>query len=167
MKSTPKPIAPAAALLLAAGIVVASDAACAASRVVVGVDEIKRLAFGGEASAVFIANPAVAEAIVHNGTEAILHGRMPGTTDLLAHGADGEPLGLWRVTVTGPRHGDVVVYRGGARQTLYCGDVCIPGASIGDDPNSFNQISGQARSRSFQANDAGGARQEDIPVSVE
>src|SRR3990170_2272491 len=137
-------------LLVAAviGVAGASQSAMAESNVVqVLVDQATLVRLDRPASEIVVGNPSIADVSVQSGKVLVVTGKSFGETNLIVMDADGKVVANRRLIVQEPRTGFVTMYRGGARQTLHCAPYCTPPLVIGDNPDYFEAISKEIKTK--------------------
>jgi Flp pilus assembly secretin CpaC len=122
-------------------------APAAASDMLLTVEHAEVVRLPGEASAVVVGNPLIADAMVHDGRTLILTGRLQGRTNVIALDRVGRVIYSREIVVTSPVHGQVALFRGGDRQTLSCGTVCEEVPRTGDETVRTDSLSDQQRDR--------------------
>src|SRR5665213_1448598 len=120
MGRTPLFTAKHAAFLAAISLLSATTAAQAASHVNVGLNQGLRLAVGGSAANVVIANPAIADVTVVDAHSVIVLGKGYGTTQIMVLDSTGRLLMDSIVTVNAPPERQMTVYRGSLAQQCDC-----------------------------------------------
>jgi len=140
--------------LLSALAVAGSTAASAAADVVVKADEAKMLAVSGDPSTVVIGNPNIADVTVQK-KSIFIHGRNYGTTNIIVLDADGNELASMEVTVMLNGSHNINVFRGGAKYSYACADLCESAIQVGDAKDYFNTLEDQNKKKSKLATSAG------------
>lgn len=108
----------------------------------------------GDASAVIVGNPAIADALVHDRRTLVITGRVPGRTNVIAVDRVGRIIYSHDILVTPSTSGQVAFFRGPNRSTLTCGDVCEETPSVGDDADRFGVYFNQQQQRIGSGRDA-------------
>ena len=99
------------------------------------------------AAEIVVGNPSIADVSVQSSNVLVLTGKSFGETNLIVLDAQGKIIINRRVIVQEPRGGYVTVYRGSARQTLYCAPNCETPLVIGDAAGHFETISKEIRAK--------------------
>ena len=151
-------------LLVAAviGVAGASQSAMAESNVVqVLVDQATLVRLDRPASEIVVGNPSIADVSVQSGKVLVVTGKSFGETNLIVMDADGKVIANRGLIVLEPRTGFVTMYRGDARQTLHCAPNCTPPLVIGDNPDYFEAISKEIKTKqSISQSSAEGEKQQ-------
>jgi hypothetical protein len=137
-------------LLVAAviGVAGASQSAMAESNVVqVLVDQATLVRLDRPASEIVVGNPSIADVSVQSGKVLVVTGKSFGETNLIVMDADGKVIANRGLIVLEPRTGFVTMYRGDARYTLHCAPNCTPPLVIGDNPDYFEAISKEIKTK--------------------
>lgn len=122
-------------------------APAAADDMQVAVEHAEVVRLPGEASAVVVGNPSIADALVHDGRTLVVTGRLPGRTNIIALDRVGRVIFSREVLVSNPVAGEVALYRGVSRHSLSCGDVCDPVPRVGDNPDAASDLTGTQQGR--------------------
>ena len=148
-----------AAVLVAAG---ASQSSMAANNVVqVLVDQATLVRLDRPAAEIVVGNPSIADVSVQSGKVLVVTGKSFGETNLIVMDADGKVVANRQLIVQEPRTGFVTMYRGDARQTLHCAPNCTPPLVIGDNPDYFEAISKEIKTKqSISQSSAEGEKQQ-------
>jgi Flp pilus assembly secretin CpaC len=128
-------------------LLAALAAPAAASDLDVAVEHAQVVRLPGEASAVVVGNPSIADALVHDGRTLVVTGRLQGRTNVIALDRVGRIIYSRDIVVSNPVHGQVALFRGPSRNTLSCGDVCDPVPRVGDDADSEGALTSAQNSR--------------------
>lgn len=110
----------------------------------------------GDASAVIVGNPAIADALVHDARTLVITGRVPGRTNIIVVDRVGRVIYAHDILVASDTTGQIAFYQGSRRSTLSCGDVCEEAPAVGDDADSFATFYGQQQQRIGGASAAAG-----------
>jgi hypothetical protein len=148
--------------LVATLLVLAVDPAAAADPVVaVLIDQATLVRLERPAAEIVVGNPSIADVSVQSGKVLVVTGKSFGETNLIVMDADGKVFVNRRLVVQEPRSGFVTVYRGPARQTLHCAPNCTPPLVIGDDPDYFESVSKEIKTKqAISQSSAEGSKQE-------
>ena len=147
--------------IVAALLAIAIHPAAAANNVVdVLVDQATLVRLERPAAEIVVGNPSIADVSVQSGKVLVVTGKSFGETNLIVMDAAGKVFVNRRLVVQEPRSGFVTMYRGSARQTLYCAPYCTPPLVIGDAPEVFGTVSSQITTKqSISQSAAEGATQ--------
>jgi hypothetical protein len=113
----------------------------------VSLDEARIVRLDTQAHAVVVGNPAIADAIVHDGRNLIITARAFGSTNLIVLDRRGEVVLERMVDVTQPRSTWVTVQRGDALETYSCAPNCRRTPVPGDTAAFFDEIVKQNQTR--------------------
>lgn len=138
------------ASIATAAVLVTSVAGAQQGRPVLGVrlDEATILRLPAPAQTLIIGNPAVADAVVHDGMTLIVTGKSFGTTNLIALDRRGQVLAERQIQVGQPESSILTVQRGEELETYACAPTCRRAPVIGDSPRAFDVTVGQTQARS-------------------
>lgn len=128
-------------------LAIACSIPAAASELSVAVEHAQVVRLPGEASAIVVGNPSIADALVHDGRTLVVTGRLQGRTNVIALDRVGRIIYSREIVVTNPVEGQVAYFRGTSRYTLSCGDVCENVPRVGDEDERFNQLTGAQQAR--------------------
>lgn len=103
-------------------------------------NKTKPIKLRGDANAVVIGNPLVADVIVHDQNLIFITGRSSGTTNLVIFNAKGQQIYASDVVVSTDSANHISINRAGAVNTYDCAPRCAPVAAIGDDATYFGQV---------------------------
>ena len=124
----------------------------------IGIDQATVLRLEGNAAALAIGNPSIADAIVQSPDTLLLTGRSYGATNLLVFDAEGNEIVSLIVNVVDAAPRLVTVHRGAAQSSYNCAPDCQPVLRIGDEAEFHSRISGQTSGKAGLAQ-SGGAGQ--------
>lgn len=96
------------------------------ARLSVQIDSIQRVQLGGQASAVIVGNPAIADVTVVDENTLFITGKGYGVTEVVAVDAIGRTVFQRQIVVTGGSSGAVRVWRGGSATEMACAASCVP-----------------------------------------
>ncbi|MBL1430729.1 MAG: pilus assembly protein N-terminal domain-containing protein [Robiginitomaculum sp.] len=119
----------------------------------VAVDNAKILRLSRPAASVIIGNPAIADAIVHNGKMLFITGKTFGSTNFIAIDSDGKTI-INRSLQVLPADNRLTLHRGGYQRSYLCGDGCEPVPGIGDDSEAFDRIMTQRKEKADEGTSA-------------
>jgi Pilus formation protein N terminal region len=115
--------------------------------VAVNIDEVTLVRLERPAAEIIVGNPSIADVSVQNGKTIVVTGKSFGETNLIVIDPDGKVIVSRRLLVQEPRIGLVTVYRGASRQTLSCTPNCSTPLVIGDEPDYFDAIAKQVKTK--------------------
>jgi Pilus formation protein N terminal region len=133
-----------AALLAIGG---AQTASAGSNDVEVLMDQAVLVKLDRPAAEIVVGNPSIADVSVQSGKVLVVTGKSYGETNLIVLDADGKVIIDRRLAVQDPRAGLVTVYKGSAHITLDCAPNCTTPLVIGDEPDHFEAISKQIKSK--------------------
>lgn len=113
----------------------------------VRLDEAMVVRLPAPAQTLIIGNPAVADAVVHDGTTLIVTGKSFGTTNLIALDRRGQVLAERQIQVGQPDSSILTVQRGDELETYACAPTCRRAPVIGDAPRGFDAGMAQTQAR--------------------
>lgn len=122
----------------------------------VEVDKARVLRLPRAAAAVVIGNPAIADAIVHDGHMLFITGKIFGSTNIIALDGKGRTIVERNLHVSAPTLAAITYHRGSAQYSYTCADNCAPAPSIGDNKDSFDTLTQQQLVKAEQGNTAAG-----------
>ena len=124
-----------------------------ADTVEVALDQAQVMRLPTGVSTIVIGNPLIADGSLQAGNLLVVTGKGYGTTNLMALDRSGRVLMDKSITVSGPRHSDVVtVYKGVERESYSCSPNCSPRiTTLGDSPAYFGAVLGETTARSGAA----------------
>jgi Flp pilus assembly secretin CpaC len=127
-----------AALALALTIVAGAPAMAQVFRV--PADHAALIRLPGEAAAIVVGNPAIADANLYDARTIFITGKQFGRTNLIALDANGRVLYTADLSVTGNDRGVVQVFRNNTRASYVCAPDCqaIPVLANDDAWNALN-----------------------------
>lgn len=110
----------------------------------VELNKTELLRLGGQAGAVIVGNPAIADVSVHASDTLLVIGRGYGETNLIILDKAGQIMIDADIQVIGPnlRQG-VRIFNGSSRSTYSCAPQCLPAPIMGDDPSFVASYSGK------------------------
>ena len=130
--------------LVALALVVAAPAFAASGSDIlrITIDQAQIAKVPAKTSTLVIGNPAIADVTALKGNVGmIVTGKSYGHTNMIALDADGNIIDEKQIHVE-PVTDLLVVQRGMVRQSYACDPVCMPAASLGDDPSVFGTVAG-------------------------
>jgi hypothetical protein len=144
------------AVLLVTALGIAFVNVAKADTVNVSLDQAQIIRMPSGVATIVIGNPLIADASLQAGGLLVVTGKGFGTTNLVALDRSGRVVMDKEIQVSGPRTGDLVtVYKGIDRESYSCTPECAPRITLGDNPNYFGAVVGQAGTRNGQAAGAG------------
>lgn len=103
------------------------------ARLSVQIDSIQRVQMGGQASAVIVGNPDIADVTVVDENTLFITGKGYGVTEVVAVDAIGRTVFQRQIVVTGGASGAVRMWRGGKATEMACATSCAPSIRSSDD----------------------------------
>lgn len=128
-----------AALALALTIVAGAPAMAQVFRV--PADHAALIRLPGEAAAIVVGNPAIADANLYDARTIFITGKQFGRTNLIALDAAGRVLYTADLSVTGNDRGVVQVFRNNTRASYICAPECQAIPVLAND-DAWNALSG-------------------------
>jgi hypothetical protein len=123
-------------------------ALAASNDVNVTIDEAQLVKIDRPAAEIIVGNPSIADVAVQSGKLLVVTGKSFGRTNLIVIDADGKEITNKMLSVQEPRTGLVTLQRGaGRRYSYYCAPNCAAELAIGDDPNYFDAISKEIKTK--------------------
>src|ERR1700727_2741998 len=122
---------------LAALLVVTVSSAAGAQTIVVTMDQAKLARVPPRTATLVIGNPLIADVSVQAGGAMVITGKGYGVTNLIALDSFGHRIYESLVRVQGPAE-NVVVYRGGNRESYICQPNCERRITVGDSVDYFS-----------------------------
>jgi|TARA_R110002073_G_scaffold20483_7_gene73293 hypothetical protein len=113
----------------------------------IAVEHAQVVRLPGEASAIIIGNPSIADALVHDGRTLVLTGRLQGRTNVIAMDRIGRVIYSRDIAVTNPVSGQVALFRGPERSTYACAETCDEVPRVGDNAERAAALTDQQSSR--------------------
>jgi hypothetical protein len=135
---------------LAALLVVAVSSAAGAQTIVVTMDQAKLARVPPRTATLVIGNPLIADVSVQAGGAMVITGKGYGVTNLIALDSFGHRIYESLVRVQGPAE-NVVVYRGGNRESYICQPNCERRITLGDSVDYFSAAVDQTSARNNRA----------------
>jgi acetyl/propionyl-CoA carboxylase alpha subunit len=135
---------------LAALLVVAVSSAAGAQTILVTMDQAKLARVPPRTATLVVGNPLIADVSVQTGGAMVITGKGYGVTNLIALDSFGHRIYESLVRVQGPAE-NVVVYRGGNRESYICEPNCERRITVGDSADYFSTAVDQTSARSNRA----------------
>jgi hypothetical protein len=131
------------------GTPMGSPAVAQQERVILNVrlDEATVVRLPSPAQTLIIGNPAIADAVVHDGSTLIVTGKSFGTTNLIALDRRGQVLAERQIHVGQPDSSMLTVQRGDELETYACAPTCRRAPTIGDATRVFDPTMAQTSAR--------------------
>jgi Flp pilus assembly secretin CpaC len=145
-----------AARIAATLIIMTATSAPAAEAISVVLDQAKISKVPDRTSTIVIGNPLIADVSIQAGGTMVVTGKGYGVTNLIALDRTGKVLAEQQVRVKGPA-GNVVVYRGIARESYSCAPDCERRITLGDNPEYFDATLAETSNRNARAQQSQGA----------
>jgi hypothetical protein len=153
------------AFALTAAALLLPRAAQAAETLNVVLDQATLMKLPDKVSTIVVGNPMIADIAVQSGGLVVVTGKGFGATNLIVLDRAGAVLMEKAIVVRGPGGADTVqVYRGVQRETYSCTPHCERRITLGDSPDFFTAIAGQADARNGQAASGGAAGAKAAPA---
>lgn len=134
-------------LLIASLAVLASAAGALARPFEVPADHAALIRLPGDAAAIVIGNPHIADATLYDARTIFVTGRVYGRTNMIALDDNGRVLYTSDLVVTQSGRGSVQVFRNTERASYVCAPDCEAVPVIGDASDWFSGVSGQQADR--------------------
>lgn len=134
-------------LFFASLLALASAAAAHARPFEVPADHAALIRLPGDAAAVIIGNPHIADATLYDARTIFVTGRVFGRTNMIALDDNGRVLYTSDLVVTQSGRGSVQVFRNTERNSYVCAPECQAVPVIGDASDWFSGVSGQQSDR--------------------
>ena len=141
-------------LLLASLLALDSASLAQARPFEVPADHTALIRLPGDAAAIIIGNPNIADATLYDTRTIFVTGRVFGRTNMIALDDHGRVLYTSDLVVTQSGRGSVQVFRNTERHSYVCAPECHAVPVIGDASDWFSGVSGQQADRTS----AGGGR---------
>ena len=135
------------AAVLVLGVSEQATAQNAGPDVTVLIDQASLLRLERPAAEIIVGNPSIADVSVQSGKVLVVTGKSYGQTNLMVMDADGKVIINRKLIVQDPRTGYVTLYRGSSRITLDCAPHCNTPLVIGDDPDYFDSIAKEIKTK--------------------
>jgi len=97
-----------------------------------------------------VGNPLIADVSIQAGGTMVVTGKGYGVTNLIALDRTGKVLAEYLVQVRSPAD-NMVVYRGGTRESYSCTPYCERRITLGDSPDYFDATLGETGNRNARA----------------
>ena len=111
------------------------------------VDEASLLRLERPAAEIIIGNPSIADVSVQSGKVLVVTGKSFGETNLIVLDAQGKAIIDRKVSVQQSPRGLVTMYRGSSKASYYCAPKCTSPLAIGDNPEYFDNVSKQIKTK--------------------
>lgn len=122
--------------------------AAAADKIEIELDNAKLLKLPPGTDTLVIGNPAIADVAIQRNQVMVVTGKNFGTTNMIALDAKGAIVSESRIVViAGVAQEQLIVMRGGARETYSCNPECGATIQLGDDDKFFRGSMAQSRDR--------------------
>ena len=146
-------------LIFAAAAFAAMTSTVQAGQVWLTMDYVRPYKLERPAQEVIIGNPAIADVSVKDASNLLLYGKAPGMTNIYIMDADGEVVENMIVRVRTNANDMLTFYRGSSRTTYNCTTNCEATVTVGDNQETFGEVSTQVAAKYNQAAAAAGAAQ--------
>lgn len=135
------------AVLLASLAALASAGIADARPFQVPADHAALIRLPGDAAAIVVGNPHIADVMLYDARTIFVTGRVYGRTNLIALDANGRVLYTSDLAVTGSTRGQVQVFRNNNRYSYVCNPECQSVPLIGDEHRWFMNLAEQQGDR--------------------
>ncbi len=125
-----------------------------AGQVWLTMDQVRPYKLERPAQNIVVGNPAIADVTVQDNKSLLLFGKAPGLTNIYIFDESGEAIENLIVRVRTQHDGVLTFYRGAARTTYNCTTKCDETITVGDDSESFENVSSQVTKKFSQAKNA-------------
>ncbi|MCC5982558.1 MAG: pilus assembly protein N-terminal domain-containing protein [Oceanicaulis sp.] len=133
--------------LLASLIALASASAVHARPFEVPADHAALIRLPGDAAAIVVGNPHIADVMLYDARTIFVTGRVYGRTNLIALDDNGRVLYTSDLAVTASPRGQVQVFRNNQRMSYVCAPECQAVPLVGDEANWFDELARQQADR--------------------
>ena len=133
--------------LLASLIALASASAAHARPFEVPADHAALIRLPGDAAAIVVGNPHIADVMLYDARTIFVTGRVYGRTNLIALDDNGRVLYTSDLAVTASPRGQVQVFRNTERMSYVCAPECQAVPLVGDEANWFDALARQQADR--------------------
>ena len=138
----------------AATVVVAMFSAAQAGQVWLTMDYVRPYKLERPAQNVIIGNPAIADVTVQDASNLLLYGKAPGMTNIYVMDSEGEVIENMIIRVRTNATDMLTVHKGSLRTTYNCTTNCERTVTVGDNQDTFNEVSTQIAQKFGQAKTA-------------
>ncbi|MEO1038383.1 MAG: pilus assembly protein N-terminal domain-containing protein [Pseudomonadota bacterium] len=146
-----------ASILAAALAAIAGAGALAHDRThTVTADQASLLRLPGDAAAIVIGNPSIADATLYDARTIFVTGKLFGRTNIIALDGSGRVIHTADVVVTKSDRNSLTVFRNTEQRSFDCAPRCQASPQVGDGTDWFEDRSAQQAARMGTA-EAGGA----------
>lgn len=136
------------AALAIPALALAGISARAADKIEVELDNAKLLKLPPGTETLVIGNPAIADVTIQRNQVMVVTAKNHGSTNMIALDAKGAIVSESRIIVVLPnRPEQIIVMRGGAKETYSCNPECGATVQLGDEDKFFKATIAQARER--------------------
>ncbi len=140
--------------VFAAAATVAMISAAQAGQVWLTMDHVRPYKLERPAQNVIIGNPAIADVSVQDASNLLLYGKAPGMTNIYIMDAEGGVIENMIVRVRTNATDMLTVHKGSLRTTYNCTTNCEKTVTVGDDQETFDEVSTQVAQKFGQAKTA-------------
>lgn len=140
--------------VFAAAVIAAMTSAAQAGQVWLTMDYVRPYKLERPAQNVIIGNPAIADVSVQDATNLLLYGKAPGMTNIYIMDSDGAVIENMIVRVRTNATDMLTLHSGSSRTTYNCTTNCERTVTVGDDQETFNEVSTQVAQKFGQARTA-------------
>ena len=140
--------------VFAAAALAAMTSAAQAGQVWLTMDYVRPYKLERPAQNIIIGNPAIADVTVQDATNLLLYGKAPGMTNIYFMDDDGGVIENMIVRVRTNSTDMLTLHKGVMRTTFNCTTNCEKTITVGDDINTFIEVSSQVSQKFGQAKTA-------------
>ncbi len=140
--------------VFAAAAIAAMTSAAQAGQVWLTMDYVRPYKLERPAQNIIVGNPAIADVSVQDSSNLLLYGKAPGMTNIYVMDAEGGVIENMIVRVRTNATDMLTLHKGVARSTYNCTTNCERTVTVGDDQNTFNEVSTQVAQKFGQAQTA-------------
>ena len=130
-----------------------TSAAFGGTEITVVADQARMVSIPGEVGTVVVGNPNIADVTIQ-GSNAFVHGRNYGSTNVIFMDRDGNQIAALDVLVTNGASREVNIFRAGSRYSYNCAGTCETALQVGDNADYFKAVGEQSSLKSGLATTA-------------
>ncbi|MHA7871145.1 MAG: pilus assembly protein N-terminal domain-containing protein [Hyphococcus sp.] len=140
------------AVFSAIAVIVSLISGAHAKQLWLTMDQVRPVKLEQPAQSIVVGNPAIADVEVQDSQNILLFGRGPGLTNIYLFDEQGEAIDNLVIRVRTSNADMLTFHRGSmSRTTLNCTPNCEPSVTVGDDQQSFMNVSQQVQNKMQQA----------------
>jgi len=140
----------------AIAVLLALTGGAQAGQVWLTMDQVRPFKLERQAQNIVVGNPSIADVTVQDNENLLLFGKAPGLTNIYIFDEKGETIDNLIIRVRSPSTDMLTFHRGTARTTYNCTTNCEATITVGDDQNTFSNVSSQVQNKLSQATSAAG-----------